>query len=185
MPIIHTHEEGYFILQFNSENERDEILKGGLYFLNRAPIVVKKWNANFDFKAEILRWIRLPNLPLHCWGEETLSRIVSALGVPVIADECTARQLKVSYARVLVEVNITKEFVKDIKVRDNTGREFTQRAIPEWRPFFCQKCNKLGHERKETNDATHNPVLIGANVKDENKTKGERKCEFHQILPKS
>lgn len=82
-----------------------------------------------------------------------MSRIVSAVGVPVLADECTAKQIKVSYAMVLVEVDITREFVKDIKVRDNTRREFTQKEIPEWRPFFCSICNKTGHECKETTDA--------------------------------
>ena len=150
MPTIHTHEECYFILKFNLESDCSDILKGGPYFLNRAPIVVKKWSVNFDFKAEILRvipvWIRLPSLPLHCWGEETLSRIVSAVGVPVLADECTMNQRKVSYARVLVEVDITQEFVKEISVQDNAGREFTQKAILKWQPFFCRKCNKVGHE---------------------------------------
>lgn len=154
MPTIHVHEEGYFILKFSSEEECSEVLNGGPYFLNRVPMIVKKWSINFDFKDEILRvipvWIRLPSLPLHCWGEETLSRIVSAVGVPVLTDECTAKQLKVSYARVFVEIDVTKEFVKEITIRDNNGREFTQKAIPEWRPFFCQKCNKLGHECKET-----------------------------------
>ena len=57
MPTIHANEEGYFILKFNSESECSEILKGGPYFLNRAPIEVKKCSANFDFKSEILRVI--------------------------------------------------------------------------------------------------------------------------------
>lgn len=148
MPNIHTHEDGYFILKFNTENECNEVLKGGPYFLNRAPMIVKKWNMDFDFKEEIMRvipvWIRLPSLPLHYWGEESLSRIVNAVSVPILADECTAKQLKVSYARVLVEVDITQEFVKEIKIRDNTGREFTQKAIPEWRPFYCRVCHKNG-----------------------------------------
>nr|QIA97949.1 hypothetical protein AP_R.00g000450-v1.0.a3 [Amaranthus palmeri] len=149
MPAIHRHEEGYFILRFNSDNECEEIIKGGPYFLNRAPMVVKKWNRSFDFREEIMRvipvWVRLPNLPLHCWGVDTLSRIVSAIGVPILADECTAKQLKVSYARVLVEVDVTQEFIKEIKVRENSGREFVQLAIPEWKPFYCSKCDKLGH----------------------------------------
>ena len=79
MPFIHPYDEGYFVLQFNLESECSLILKGGPYFLNRAPVVVKKWSTQFHFKAEILRvilvWVRLPSLPLHCWGEETLSRI--------------------------------------------------------------------------------------------------------------
>lgn len=72
MPTIHSHEDGYFVMRFSSDSECDEILKGGPYFLNRAPMIVKKWSSKFDFKEEILRvipvWIRLPSLPLHCWG---------------------------------------------------------------------------------------------------------------------
>lgn len=158
MPTIHIHEDGYFIMRFNFETECKEVLKGGPYILNRAPIIVKQWTMNFDFKEEIIRvipvWVRLPNLPLHCWGEDTLSRIVSAIGVPVIADECTSKQAKFSYARVLVEVDVTQDFVKEIKVRDNTGHEFVQKAIPEWRPFFCRKCNQLGHDCKDKMDRT-------------------------------
>ena len=70
-----------------------------------------------------------------------------------MADDCTKKQLKISYAKVLVEVDITKQFVKDIKVRDNIGREFTQRAIPKWRLFFCHRCNKLSQECKENYEA--------------------------------
>ncbi|CAO2821070.1 unnamed protein product [Amaranthus hypochondriacus] len=171
MPTIHSHEEGYFILRFNTDNECEEILKGGPYFLNRTPMVVKKWNCKFDFKEEVMRvipvWVRLPNLPLHCWGEDTLSRIVSAIGVPILADECTAKQIKVSYARVLVEVDITKEFVKDIRVRDNMGREFCQKAIPEWKPFFCRSCNKIGHDcQMKTQEPVNQPNKEEGNGKE-------------------
>ncbi|CAO2827239.1 unnamed protein product [Amaranthus hypochondriacus] len=176
MPVIHAHEDGYFIVKFANEKECEEILNGGPYFLNRAPMVVKRWSKTFDFQEEILRvipvWIRLPSLPLHCWGVETLSRIVSAVGVPIIADDCTAKQLKVSYARVLVEVDITQEFIKEIKVRDDSGREFLQKAIPEWRPFYCQKCHKIGHECKEENRLESQKV---SKQTEEGNSKGESK----------
>ncbi|CAO2816303.1 unnamed protein product [Amaranthus hypochondriacus] len=152
MPIIHAHEDGYFILKFNTENECDEVLKGGPYFLNRAPMIVKKWSRNFNFKEEILRvilvWVRLPSLPLHCWGEEALSRIVSAVGVSVLADECTTKQLKVSYARVLVEVDITKEFVKEIRVRDKE-RSLCKRLSPNGVLSFAVNAIKLGMSVKK------------------------------------
>lgn len=83
MPTIHVHEEGYFILKFSSENECAEILNGGPYFLNKEPMIVKQWSMNFDFKEEILRvipvWVRSPSLPLHLWGEESLSRSLLVL----------------------------------------------------------------------------------------------------------
>ncbi|CAO2841428.1 unnamed protein product [Amaranthus hypochondriacus] len=180
MPTIHAHEEGFFILRFTTDKECSEILKGGPYFLNRAPMIVKKWTRNFDFREEIMRvipvWVRLPGLPLHCWGEETLSRIVSAVGVPILADDCTAKQLKVSYARVLVEVDITQEFVKEIIVRDNVGKEFTQKAIHEWRPYFCKKCNKIGHVCKE-NEGKLEPQL--------SKGEGKMQGDTRVWMPKS
>ena len=80
-----------------------------------------------------------------------------------------------SHARVLVEVDITKDFVKDIKVRDTTGREFTQRAVPEWQPLFCHKCNKVGHKCKETKDPPNKPNQREVDEKEEKKTKGEKK----------
>lgn len=177
MPGIHSHEDGYFMVKFSSNEECTEILNGGPYFLNKAPMIVKKWSKEFDFKEEILRvipvWIRLPSLPLHCWGAETLSRIMSAVGVPVVADDCTAKQLKVSYARVLVEIDVTKEFMKEIRIRDDKGKEFFQKAIPEWKPYYCRMCHKLGHECKEEGEED-NKHMESKNMED-GKSRGKSK----------
>lgn len=51
-------------------------------------------------------WIRLP---LYLWGAKSLSNIGSVLGNPLVTDECTANKLRVSYVRMLVEVDITQE----------------------------------------------------------------------------
>ena len=45
----------------------------------------------------------------------SLSRIANANAVPLFADECTTRQTKISYARMLVEVNVTKAIPQKIK----------------------------------------------------------------------
>ena len=79
-------------------------------------------------------WFRLPRLPLHCWGEESLSRITSVLGVLLFANECTTSQLRLSYERVLVEIDNTKEIPKSIKIQDNEGNELIQQVIHEWCP---------------------------------------------------
>ncbi|PHU14260.1 hypothetical protein BC332_15465 [Capsicum chinense] len=57
---------------------------------------------------------------------QSLSRIGSGLGVPLYADACTTTVDHISYARVLVEMDITKDFPKEIKVEDLTGRIFGQ-----------------------------------------------------------
>ncbi|XP_058765189.1 uncharacterized protein LOC131638637 [Vicia villosa] len=38
---------------------------------------------------------------------------------------------------------------KEITIRDSEGRKITQYVEYEWRPMFCEKCKKLGHQCKE------------------------------------
>ena len=48
--------------------------------------------------------------------------IASAIGVPIFADECTTNQTRISHARMLVEVNVTKTIPQKITVVDQMGR---------------------------------------------------------------
>ena len=113
-----------------------------------------QWTANFNFHNEVLRvipiWIKLPNLPLNCWSPESLSRIGSVVGVPIYADECTTKQLRISFARILVEMDVTVAVPNEISIADSEGVTFKQKVVYDWLPEFCQKCQKVGHscERK-------------------------------------
>ena len=60
-------------------------------------------------------WFRLPRSPLFCWGEELLSRITRVWGVLLFSDKCTTSQLRLFYARVLVEIDITKRSLSILK----------------------------------------------------------------------
>ncbi|XP_019242475.1 PREDICTED: uncharacterized protein LOC109222589 [Nicotiana attenuata] len=112
-------------------------------------MIVKAWSENFDFSKEILQtipvWVKFPNLPLNCWGARSLSRISSRLGIPLYVDDCTTQLDRITYARVLIEMDITKELPKFIKVTDPSGREFSQRVAYDWVVEFCQSCRQIGH----------------------------------------
>uniref|UniRef100_A0A494G8C7 Uncharacterized protein n=1 Tax=Solanum lycopersicum TaxID=4081 RepID=A0A494G8C7_SOLLC len=88
------------------------------------------WCPEFDlgneFLTEIPLWVNFPKLPLNCWGVGSLSRIASAIGVPLFADECTTKQTRISYARMLIEVNVTKAIPQQITVVDPNGKTFLQ-----------------------------------------------------------
>lgn len=105
-PTVYWHESGYFVIHCRTEEECEIILSQGPYMMGRRPVVVKQWSTNFDLKEEHVRvitlWVRFPNLPLHYWWPKTLDRIVSAIGTPICADECTSSQKRVSFARVLL-----------------------------------------------------------------------------------
>ncbi|XP_069143403.1 uncharacterized protein [Solanum lycopersicum] len=119
------------------------------YTINNRPIILKQWCPEFNFGSEFLTeiplWVNFPKLPLSCWGVGSLSRIVSAIEVPIFADECTTKQTRISYARMLVEVNVTRAIPQKISVVDPIGKTFMQDVVLKWRPQYCDKCQKIGH----------------------------------------
>ncbi|KAG5069177.1 hypothetical protein JHK85_001554 [Glycine max] len=106
----------------------------GPYTIRNMPVLLREWRRDFNLKKDLLRalplWVKLPNLPLYLWGDNTLGKIVSAIGSPIVTDECTASKLQVSYARILVEVDITKELLQEITIRDRSGNKEEK----QWRP---------------------------------------------------
>ncbi|RZB52267.1 hypothetical protein D0Y65_048636 [Glycine soja] len=113
------------------------------------PLLIREWRPGFKIKDELLRtlpiWVKLPQLPIILWGDTSLNKIGSALGNPIMTDECTANRLRVSYARILVEMDITNELPQTITIADNEGEKIQQAIEYEWRPLFCNKCQKVGH----------------------------------------
>lgn len=53
---------------------------------------------------------------------DSLSRISSAIGVILYVDECITKVEQISYAWVLVEIDVTRELLQKIKVEDPNGR---------------------------------------------------------------
>ncbi|XP_075079920.1 uncharacterized protein LOC142165218 [Nicotiana tabacum] len=109
-------------------DDKNEVLYSGPHTMGAKPLILKSWSADFDLYNEVLKtiplWVSFPNLPLNCWGRMTLSRIASGLGCPIYADECTTNTSKIFYARVLIEMDISKELPKCIKIQDPAGKEF-------------------------------------------------------------
>lgn len=82
-------------------------------------------------------WVTFPSLPLIYWGERSIGKIMSAIGRPMMTDECTSKKLRVSYARVLIEVDITTNLKDTINTRDLQGNKILQEVEYEWKPPFC------------------------------------------------
>lgn len=88
--------------------------------MNRRPLVVKLWKAGFDIYVEVYKAypirIQLHGLLIGCWGVDSLSRIASAVDVPKFADECTSRQKRLQFARILVEIDVTIPLVNEVLI---------------------------------------------------------------------
>ncbi|XP_058726977.1 uncharacterized protein LOC131598383 [Vicia villosa] len=83
-------------------------------------------------------WVKLPQLLLQLWGEKILSKIGSAIGVPLVTDECTTQKF-------LVEVDITRKLLDEITIKDAEGKKKKQMIEYEWKPKYCDKCQVVGH----------------------------------------
>ncbi|XP_009624495.1 uncharacterized protein [Nicotiana tomentosiformis] len=140
-PKLLLHDEGYYVIKFQTLGDKNEIFYVGPYIINNKPIILKPWTADFDFSVEfpteILLWVKFPKLPMSCWGEVSLSRIASALGKPVFADECTTKRSRISYAGMLIKVNATKALPTKIAGMDPSGKVFQQSITYDWKPKFC------------------------------------------------
>ncbi|XP_070046819.1 uncharacterized protein [Nicotiana tomentosiformis] len=117
--------------------------------IRNRPINLKPWTPEFDLTKEFLSdiplWVIFPKLPMSCWGSEALSKIASAIGKPLFANECTTKKTRISYARMLIEVNVTRTLPIEITVLDPRGRKFQQELVYEWKLSYCDKCQTIGH----------------------------------------
>jgi hypothetical protein len=153
LPDMYYNNEGYFVLRFHSHKERDDVLLKGPYTIRNMPMLLAEWKPNFNLKNDMMRtipvWVQLPQLPLHLWGPKNLGKITSVLGTPLMTDECTANRYRISYARILVEIDVTQELITEITITNEKGDKMQQQVEYEWRPPYCSKCHRFGHKCEE------------------------------------
>ncbi|OIT19716.1 hypothetical protein A4A49_59088, partial [Nicotiana attenuata] len=151
-PKILYHDEGYYIFRFDSIDDRDKVMQSGPYFFHNKPFILKNWSLDFVFNPECLNvipiWVRFPNLPVGFWSTEALRKMASGIGKPMHTDLYTAEMDRISYARVLVEADISHPLPNDILLRTPVG-VIHQSIEYEWQPKFCMDCIKVGHTTDE------------------------------------
>lgn len=63
-----------------------------------------------------------------------------------MTNECTTNKYCISYARILVKIDITQEIVKEITIIDKEGEKMQQIVECEWRLPYCTKYHKISHQ---------------------------------------
>ncbi|KAJ6856768.1 hypothetical protein NC651_038440 [Populus alba x Populus x berolinensis] len=113
------HESRWLIFKFAKEDDKLNVLSGGPYLVFGRPLILRAMPEYFDFSSSdmytIPVWVKFPNLPLKCWYIKCLSKIASVLGKPVQSDMLTSSMARLSYARVLVEVNLLSDLPYSIE----------------------------------------------------------------------
>ncbi|KAH0695862.1 hypothetical protein KY289_013344 [Solanum tuberosum] len=98
---------------------------------------VWKTELNFEFNPDCITsiqlWVTFPDLPIGNWSSEALSKVASAIGKPLHTNVCTTSMTRISYARVLVKMDVAQPLVHMIDISTLYG-EFQQDVEYEWRP---------------------------------------------------
>lgn len=146
---LHFHSSGWLLFRFSSAGDRDSVLRNGPYYIFGRPLLLKIIPDVFDFNdheiSKVPVWVQLPNLPLEFWNTRALSKIASKIGSPKQADRLTIARERVSYARVLVEVDVTKELKEEVTIIAPNGKQILQHIRYEFVPKFCSSCRAIGH----------------------------------------
>jgi len=139
---------GFFAFTFSRKEDRDLVFRSGPYFMGARGLFLAPWTLDFNPDAEITAapvWVRLPRLPLHLWGKNSLKDIGNKLGRFLESADPKGDQF--TCARICVEVNLEKGLPEAIKLTLGDWSHI-QELDYEQIPFKCLHCHAYGHFAK-------------------------------------
>lgn len=86
-------------------------------------------------------------LPLQCWNTRAISKIASKIGKPICINNVTKERKRISYARVLVEIDTSVAPIEVFDVKLPSRITYAQYVFYENLPKFCNYCFMFGHLR--------------------------------------
>ncbi|KAJ4847160.1 hypothetical protein Tsubulata_045745 [Turnera subulata] len=105
----------YFVVRFMSTEDYNHALRNGPWMVADHYLTIRKWVPNFDPKMERITrtmvWIHIPDLPMEYYDKEFLSMIGNRLGKIYRIDAATSSASRGQYAKMSVEVDLTKPLV--------------------------------------------------------------------------
>ncbi|XP_074277298.1 uncharacterized protein LOC141600940 [Silene latifolia] len=123
--------KGWYYFRFASAEDMNKI-RSDTWNVNGFPLVFKPWSPT------IIDELNVSHVPVPRW-------VASAIGNPICANEHTTNKSKLAFARVLVDVDLSKELPKAIKINSPYRGPLLQAVAYEWVPHFCTACKKIGH----------------------------------------
>ncbi|XP_070002870.1 uncharacterized protein [Nicotiana sylvestris] len=145
---VYLHDKGYFIFRFDTEDDKNKVIQQGPYTFQNRPMILKQWEPDFQLSKELTRnvpiWVIFPSLPIQFWSKENLGRIASYLEKLICSDKLTANCDRISYARILIEMDISQKLPDSLMIEVADGKYKEQMLECEWKPAYCEECLQLG-----------------------------------------
>ncbi|GAA0185496.1 hypothetical protein LIER_32784 [Lithospermum erythrorhizon] len=141
--------KGWTVFRFKSDEDRFRVFNGGPYLAFGKTLMLRLVDAGViigdDLFTSVPTWVLFHDVQLSVWSETGLSKIASKVGIPMYTDKFTKERSKMSYARCLVDVDVSKPPVMEFGVKLPGGKRYTQKVTYECYPDYCCDCKKFGH----------------------------------------
>jgi hypothetical protein len=149
---LHLSSKGLFTSVFVNLEDRNKVFEGGPYFHISAVLYMQPWKENFSPEKETFKkvpiWMRFYSLPLDYWLPSTFEVIGNKLGKYVKTSESTRKGRYTSYARICIEMDISRELPEAISL-EFKDEEWIQNIDYEEIFFRCRRCHEQGHLIRE------------------------------------
>ncbi|XP_070025634.1 uncharacterized protein [Nicotiana sylvestris] len=160
----------YFTVKLQKEENMNQILEKGMYFIFGYFLSVQRWQSNFVAIEAVQNfttvWTRLPQLPTKFYDGQILQRIGGAIERLLKVDAYTSSSLRGRNARLYIELPMEEPIIKFIYISSHK-----QQIHYEVEQHLCKLCGRLGHGAKDCphklDNATQNTItqLETPNVK--------------------
>ncbi|KAJ8750927.1 hypothetical protein K2173_016108 [Erythroxylum novogranatense] len=134
----------FFLVKVKNPDDYYHILTGGPWIVGGQYLTVQRWQPLFNhLTADISStavWISLPGLPIEFFNQQTLTDAGKRLGRMVKIDGHTDESSRGKYARICVEIDLTKPLVSEVTIGP-----ITQIVEYEGLDDICFLCGVYGH----------------------------------------
>ncbi|KAI9076020.1 hypothetical protein K1719_042036 [Acacia pycnantha] len=139
-------ENDFYLVNFQSMEDYMGALTGGPWVILDAYLNVTRWYPDFCPKKEqiesVVAWVRFPDLPAPLFDKKFLLNLGNAIGKAIRLDVHTAQRARGKFARMCVELDLTKPLVPEFNVE---GQVLS--VVYESLSTLCRKCGRVGHTR--------------------------------------
>ncbi|CAN1162912.1 hypothetical protein LINPERHAP2_LOCUS24733 [Linum perenne] len=136
----------FYLVRFANQEDYASATFKGPWKIYDYYISVSQWSPSFDEDApinSILTWVWLPKLPIHYFNTVAVSRIGNSIGKTVRLDLAMTEGSRGRYARVCVEVDVTKPLLGKYMIEDRVFK-----VEYESLENVCFDCGFYGHKKE-------------------------------------
>ncbi|XP_057456177.1 uncharacterized protein LOC130747298 [Lotus japonicus] len=145
-------DNGFFMVTFDREEDKNKVIGGGPWMVFDHYLAVSTWSPEFISPAakvqRTLAWIRIPGLNVAFYDKSFLMSVVRVIGRPIKVDMTTLSGDRGRFARICVELDLTKAVIGRICIED-----FWYKVEYEGLHVICTRCGCYGHRSKECKGA--------------------------------